>query len=156
MLLATGCRINEIFKLKLEDYHGTYIISGAKTEAGQNRVIPIRPEGRTHFEYFAQKAAGKTYLIDGYDGNKVPNNFRKRDYYSLLDRLGIPRSKTPHSTRSTYATRAVKEGLSPAMTQKVLGHADFDTTQAYYNAPDAETLVNAVEAAAKKKKKKNA
>jgi integrase len=149
MLLATGCRINELFRLPLEDYHGTYIVGGSKSEAGKGRVIPIRPEGREHFEYFAKKAgaAGGTRLIDGYGGNRTLRNFRRRDYYDLLDRLGISRSKTPHSTRTTYATRAVAEGLSPANAQKVLGHADFQTTQKYYNRPDADALVEAVEKA---------
>lgn len=50
MLLATGMRIGELFSLPVENYHETYVVGGEKTEAGRNRIIPIRPEGR---EYFA-------------------------------------------------------------------------------------------------------
>jgi len=153
MLLATGMRISELFDLPLADYHKDYVIGGEKSEEGRERIIPIREEGREHFAYFAAKA--KVMLLDGYTGNKNAPNFRKRNYYSLLDRLGIDRNKTPHSTRTTYATRAVDEGLSPAVAQKVLGHADFDTTQKYYNKPDAESLVSAVTAAAQKEKPKD-
>lgn len=152
MLLATGMRIGELFTLRLEDYYGTYCIGGEKTEAGRGRIIPIRTEGRQHFEYFYRQAveADGELIIDGYAGNRRPSTFRRRDYAAMLDRCGIDRSKTPHSTRATYGTRAAtEEQMAPAVLQKVLGHAQFDTTQKYYNRPDAAALVKAVEKAAK-------
>lgn len=82
-------------------------------------------------------------LISGYDGQKVPVNFRRREYYPLLEKLKIER-KTPHATRHTYATRAVKENLAPEYLQKILGHANYSTTADVYTHIDTETLVNAV------------
>lgn len=142
MLLSTGMRIGELFNLPLKDYHGDYVIGGEKTKAGKNRIIPIRPEGQEYFAYFAKKANG-SLLISGYDGQKVPANFRRREYYPLLEKLKIEK-KTPHSTRHTYATRAVKEGLAPEYLQKIIGHANYATTADVYTHIDAETLVNAV------------
>ena len=142
MLLATGMRIGELFSLPLADYHGDYVVGGEKTEAGKNRIIPIRPEGKQYFAYFADRANGEL-LLSGYNGQKVPANFRRRDFYPLLDRLGIER-KTPHATRHTYTSRAVKEGLAPEMLQKILGHADYSTTANIYTHIDAQTLVDAV------------
>lgn len=142
MLLATGMRIGEMFSLPLADYHGTYVVGGEKTKAGRDRVIPIRPEGKPYFAYFAAKATGKL-LLSGYEGQKIPANFRRRDYYPMLDRLGIKR-KTPHATRHTYATRAVKEGLPPEFLQKIIGHADYSTTANIYTHLDPDTLVAAV------------
>lgn len=147
MLLATGMRIGELFSLRLEDYHRDYVISGSKTDAGRNRVIPIRPEGKRHFSYFAEKSAGKEKLLDGYIGNHDPANFRSREYKALLTRLGIDQSKTPHATRHTYTTRAVKEGLAPEVLQKVLGHADYSTTANIYTHIAPEDLVKAVSSA---------
>ena len=142
MLLATGMRIGELFNLPLKDYHGDYVIGGEKTKAGKNRIIPIRPEGQEYFAYFAKKANG-SLLISGYDGQKVPANFRRREYYPLLEKLKIEK-KTPHATRHTYATRAVKEGLAPEYLQKILGHANYATTADVYTHIDAETLVGVV------------
>lgn len=150
MLFSTGMRIGELFALRLDDYHETYCIGGEKTDEGRDRVIPIRAEGREHFEYFAARARAKSgsRLIDGYSGNRTAANFRKRDYHALLERLGIDSGKTPHSTRTTYGTRAAtEEALPAAVLQKVLGHKQFNTTQKYYNRPDAEQLVKAVEKA---------
>ena len=142
MLLSTGMRIGELFNLPVANYREKYVIGGEKTDAGRNRVIPIRPEGRKYFAEMAARAEGEL-LISGYSGQKVIGNFRKRDYYPLLERLGIPK-KTPHATRHTYTTRAVKEGLAPEMLQKILGHADYSTTANIYTHIDAETLVDAV------------
>lgn len=149
MLLSTGMRIGELFRLPLADYHGDYVVGGEKTKAGRDRIIPIREEGRPHFEYFARQSEGMELLLDSYAGNRDLANFRKRDYARLLDELKIPRSKSPRSTRTTYGTRAVAENLAPAVLQKVMGHKDFSTTQKHYNRPDAAVLVKAVSRARK-------
>lgn len=143
MLIYTGMRIGELFSLQLKDYHETYVVGGEKTAAGRNRIIPIRPEGRGYFSYFAAQADGPL-LLSGYTGQRVANNFRKRDYYPLLDRLGIER-KTPHVTRHTYASRARKAGMPPEILQKILGHADYSTTANIYVHTDVDELVKAVE-----------
>lgn len=143
MLIYTGMRIGELFSLPLEDYHKTYVVGGEKTAAGRNRVIPIRPEGRGYFSYFAHQADG-LLLLSGYTGDKVAANFRRRNYYPLLDKLGIER-KTPHATRHTYASRARKAGVPPEILQKILGHADYSTTANIYVHTDIEELIKAVE-----------
>ena len=142
MLIYTGMRIGELFELPLEDYHGSYVIGGEKTEAGRNRVIPIRPEGRQYFEYFAENATGPM-LLSGYTGQHTARNFRNRDYYPLLDKLGIKR-KTPHATRHTFASWAVKAGVQPEILQRILGHADYSTTANIYTHIDMESIINAV------------
>lgn len=142
MLIYTGMRIGELFDLPLENYHGNYVIGGEKTEAGRNRVIPIRTEGRKYFEYFAAHASGPL-LLSGYTGQHNARNFRNRDYYHLLGKLGIER-KTPHATRHTYASWAVKAGIQPEILQRILGHADYSTTANIYTHIDIESIVNAV------------
>ena len=143
MLIYTGMRIGELFTLPLEDYHETYVVGGEKTEAGRNRVIPIRPEGRGYFQYFAKRASGPL-LLSGYTGDRIASNFRRRNYYPLLDRLGIER-KTPHAPWHTYASRARKAGMPPEILQKILGHADYNTTANIYVHTDIDELIKSVE-----------
>lgn len=143
MLIYTGMRIGELFALPVANWHGTYVVGGEKTDAGRNRVIPIRPEGRAYFAYFAGRADGEL-LLSGYDGQRIPANFRRRDYYPLLERLGI-RKLTPHATRHTYASWARRAGIAPEMLQKILGHADYSTTANIYVHTDPEQMVAAVE-----------
>lgn len=143
MMIYTGMRIGELFSLPLDAYHGNYVIGGEKTEAGRNRIIPIRAEGQKHFRYFVEKAKKPEQLISGYTGGKDISNFRKRDYYPLLEKLNIPQ-KTPHACRHTFASWAVKSGVSPEILQKVLGHAKYTTTAEIYVHADADQLINAI------------
>lgn len=66
MLIYTGMRIGELFTLPLENYHETYVVGGEKTEAGRNRVIPIKPEGRGYFQYFAKQIGWPAAAIGVY------------------------------------------------------------------------------------------
>ena len=144
MMVYTGMRIGELFKLRTENVYETYVIGGEKTEAGRNRIIPIRSEGRKYFAEFKERAKGDL-LISGYSGQKVIANFRNRDYYPLLERLGISK-KTPHATRHTFASWAVANNIKPELLQKMLGHADYSTTANIYEHFDIDQLVNAIDA----------
>lgn len=143
MMIYTGMRIGELFGLRTENVHETYVIGGEKTEAGMNRIIPIRSEGRKYFAEFKQHAKGDL-LISGYSGQKVIANFRNRDFYPLLERLGISK-KTPHATRHTFASWAVANNIKPELLQKMLGHADYSTTANIYEHFDIDQLVNAID-----------
>lgn len=145
MLIYTGMRIGELFEAKTENYHETYLIGGKKTKAGRDRIIPIRAEGRGYFAELAERATGEL-LISGRDGQKTAENYRKREYYPLLERLGIAR-KTPHATRHTFASWAVAAGMRTDILQKIIGHANYSTTAEIYVHADAEELVGAVETA---------
>ena len=144
MMVYTGMRIGELFGLRTENVHETYVIGGEKTEAGRNRIIPIRSEGRKYFAEFKERAKGEL-LISGYSGQKVIANFRNRDFYPLLERLGISK-KTPHATSHTFASWAVANNIKPELLQKMLGHADYSTTANIYEHFDIDQLVNAIDA----------
>ena len=108
---------------------------------------------RQHFKYFKDMAPPGGLLLDGYEGNHDIKNFRNRDYYPLLDLLGIKRV-SPHSTRHTFASLAVKAGIKPELLQKMIGHADYGTTSNIYVHTDIDALVTAAEKIAKKKSTK--
>lgn len=146
MLIYTGMRIGELFSLRAANVYGSYVIGGEKTEAGRNRIIPIRAEGRGYFAEFKTRATDEL-LISAYTGQKTIPNFRRRDYYPLLDRLEIPR-KTPHAARHTFASWAVANGIRPELLQRMLGHADYSTTANIYEHFNIDQLIGAVDAVA--------
>lgn len=145
MLIYTGMRIGELFTLRVEDCHETYVVGGEKTKAGRNRIIPIRPEGRAYFAEFLSRATGPL-LISGYPQNSSPTNFRNREYYPLLQQLGIAR-KTPHATRHTFASWAVAHGVPPEILKKILGHTSYEVTIGTYYHISPESLVSALDEA---------
>lgn len=146
ILIATGCRPNELFSATLENCFDSYFISGSKTEAGKNRVIPVSPIGLEAYRNIlaAARAQNSANLIDGYPGNKSPKNFANRDWKALMDSLNI-QNMTPYNCRHTYTTMAVKSGVKPELLQKILGHADYSTTVEVYTHLDTQELLTAAQ-----------
>lgn len=145
LLIATGGRINEVFSVATSDCYDEYFIGGNKTSAGMERIIPVAPVGISAYKSLLSIAREKKLrrLIDAYEGNHNSANYRKRDYYPLLDELGISREKTPHCSRHTYTTLAVSAGVKPEDLTKMLGHTGYSTTIENYDNPDADRLVRA-------------
>jgi integrase len=133
ILIATGCRPNELFIATTENSHETYFVSGSKTEAGRNRAIPVTPVGIDAYHRLRQRAidSGATLLIEAYDGNHTYANFAKRDWKDLMKKAGIE-GLTPYNCRHTFTTMAVQSGVKPEILQRMLGHADYSTTVDVY------------------------
>ena len=144
ILIATGCRPNELFSVPLSACEETYFISGSKTEAGRNRVIPVAPFGLAAYQSLRAAAivSGGRRLIDGYPGrNRSYPNYVKRDWKDLMSELGIA-NMTPYNCRHTFTTLAVQSGLKPEILQKILGHADYSTTANVYTHLDKADILS--------------
>ncbi len=140
LLIYTGLRIGELFSLRREDVYlkEGYLVGGSKTQAGKHRTVPILPEALPYLRYFYYGGQGKL-LISGYKGNRSPNNFRKRDFETALEELGIT-GKTPHCTRHTFASLAVRAGVQPEALRTIIGHANYSTTVEIYTHTNLDML----------------
>lgn len=145
ILIATGARPNELFKVPLSDCYDTYFVGGSKTKAGTGRVIAVSPLGLPAYKKLLQAAqeSGGTRLIDGYKGNRDNVNFRKRDFKELMDDIGCA-GMTPYHCRHTFATLAVRNGVRPQMLTRMMGHADIKTADKTYTHLNAEDLLGEV------------
>jgi integrase len=142
LLIATGCRPNELFSVPLSNCFGSYFISGSKTEAGRNRIIPVSALGLPAYQSLLASATqnGCAKLIDAYAGNHTYSNFAKRDWKELMASLGIE-GMTPYNCRHTFATLAVKSGVKPEILQRILGHSDYNTTATIYTHLDIAAIL---------------
>lgn len=142
IMLATGCRPNELFSAKLENCKEDYFISGSKTEAGKNRVLPVSAIGMESYTHLLTTARENSCrrLIDAYSGNHTYANFAKRDWKALMEEVGIP-DVTPYSCRHTYATLASQAGVKPEILQKIMGHSDYKITVSVYEHPDLQAIL---------------
>lgn len=148
ILIYTGFRINELLRLPKAkvDLKVQLFTGGEKTEAGKDRIVPIHSEILLYVQYFMKKATGDL-LLSGYEGNKEDHNFRSREFYPTLERLGIrtkDRPLKPHTCRYTFATRGAKSGVAPEALQKLMGHAKYDTTTDFYIQEDIDMLKDAM------------
>ncbi len=153
ILLSTGCRPNELFKAATADCHETYFVSGSKTEAGKDRLIPVAPFGLPFYQALRDKAiAGNcAKLLDAYTGSRSQALFTARDWPALMQSLGIT-GMTPYNCRHTYTTMAVQSGLRPEILQRILGHANYSTTVEVYTHLGAEDILSEAAKLSPKKK----
>lgn len=144
ILIGTGCRPNELFNVAVDNCAPDYFISGSKTEAGRNRIIPVCPVGQEAYTQLFRRAKeqGTRLLIDAYRGNKTAANFAKRDFKALMDEIGAV-DMTPYNCRHTFSTLAVRAGMKPELLQKIMGHADYSTTIGVYTHLDKDDIVAA-------------
>lgn len=132
ILVACGCRPNELFNALLINCHEDYFIGGSKTEAGTDRPIVVSGVGIEAYERMRRKAIESKgqKLIDGYDGNKNLHNFAKREFRELMEEIGRP-GLTMHCCRHTYITNAARCGVDQRALQQMVGHVSKETTKIY-------------------------
>ena len=155
VMIYMGFRVGEVLDLKVDNINldEGYIIGGEKTEAGKDRTVPFPskiPEIREYVERWVENAdpSGKLFPM-------CYQTFRVTDYYAPLMEIGIVDGYinekykpvfntevhiTPHSTRHTFATKAVQAGMKPKELQKIIGHAKIQTTLDIYTHTDSEAL----------------
>ncbi|MCC6054565.1 MAG: tyrosine-type recombinase/integrase [Thermosphaera sp.] len=129
LLLTTGLRSRELLELRVEDIDlnkGVIRVRAAKY--GKERLITAPRE-----------------VFEALDAWIKLNNLKPKDklfnisYQALYKRLkklavkaGIDPAKIrPHILRHTFATMALRKGLSLPSLQRLLGHSDIRTTQVY-------------------------
>lgn len=131
--IYTGCRASELIKIDRSNIHideycnddGTemyisYIVTGSKTEAGKNRVIPVHNDI-------------KKYVIDELlrDGKRLidfcyGNIANKSVLPKINNALGT--KHTMHDARKTFATLCQMNHIDIYVRKKVLGHKMNDIT----------------------------
>ncbi len=164
-LIYTGFRIGELFGITRDQVHlnylmepdgarravSGYLVGGSKTEAGRNRVVPINQRILPYIVSMYQE--GGEYLVQSSAGTcKHKDNFRDREFYPTLDRLGImPAPKkgekprlTPHCTRHTFISMAVAKSVPPEVLKLLVGHAQYSTTIDFYDHEDFGRLMEAI------------
>lgn len=144
ILLATGCRGNELFAVPVGNCADRYFIGGSKTDTGKNRVIAVAADGLEAYQRLLAAAKGKKRLIDGYAGNKTYANFAKREFKELMKDIGLE-GFTPYDCRHTFTTQAIRAGIDKQTLRRMLGHADLATTDKYYTHLELDDILKAVD-----------
>lgn len=149
-MIYTGLRIGELSSLSIDNVHldEGYIISGEKTEAGKDRVIPL-PSAIPEIAEFL-----KGWIESGQVIGAKTNHIRDNIFYSVLLDLGMISAErqnsrfvfadshhlTPHSCRHTFASMCAAAGMQPDQLQKIIGHANYQTTADVYIHSNLDTL----------------
>ena len=134
---ASGLRLAEIRKLRLEQLHleaGFLMVIG---KGNKERVVPVGAAAVKALERYLAvrhtmvrpKSPGVVFLTNR-GSAFAPVTLWKRITQAVL-RAGVERHVTPHMLRHSFATHLLANGADLRVIQELLGHASVATTEIY-------------------------
>jgi len=125
LLLYTGMRPLEVAELKRENIYldKRYIVSGVKTAAGKNRIIPLHPNAGKALLYLLTEPKAEKYL------SLTDGTIRARAK-QFLESIGVT-GHVVYETRHTFISQAQMLELPEVAIQKIVGHASGVTNSVY-------------------------
>jgi integrase/recombinase XerD len=141
---AGGLRISDLLQLRWENVSGTHVrVTMHKTGDVVSVKLPTRAlEILQMYRKPSSKGADRVFPLirEGVDPNDARDLFKamssatvqaNKDLKTIAERAGITKDISFHSSRHTFATRALTKGMAIEHVSKLLGHASIKTTQIY-------------------------
>ena len=113
--------------------HENYFITGSKTEAGKDRVIPLHNKIKQMFHFCYNKGVIQAL----YNQDSLYNKEKK--FYS---NLGL--KHTPYDCRHTFATLCYRNNLNEHIIKLIMGHHINDITKRVYTHKLISELIEEV------------
>lgn len=143
-LYSTGCRVTELINMKFEDINDDNSISIVGKGKKHNTVYLNDTALISLQDYIESERKGNSeYVFVSY--YSPFNQIKTRTVEKMFSDMNVDFKLTPHIIRHTSATLALQSGMPITQVQKMLGHANVNTTQIY-----AETLQDEVALAHKR------
>ncbi|NJL28580.1 MAG: site-specific integrase [Thermoanaerobaculia bacterium] len=133
LLILTGCRRNEILRLKWSEVdleRRVLLLGDSKT--GRKTVVLAAPA----LELLARlpREAGHPYVLPGWKHGQPLGNLT--DPWARIRKLAGLEDVRLHDLRHTFASTGAAAGLGLPIVGKLLGHAHHTTTQRYAHLAD--------------------
>lgn len=163
ILYEGGLRIGEAINLEIEDFDivkNTIKVKKSKTAAGERIVFVSQDTMNLFQDYLIENHAyevDSNYVFVKLRGPNKGEPLTRNTVESLVKRI---RKKTeidftPHMLRHTFASELHAEGVDIAVIQKLLGHAQVQTTiNTYVHVSDEQLRDSYIKATDNKKRKK--
>lgn len=129
--IYTGQRPSELIEPSEIYLEEKYIVSGIKTEAGIDRIIPLHEK----IIELVKRRFVDTQLKLTYA------QYRKK-FMKVMKTLDM--NHTPHDCRHTFATRADRYNLNKICVKLIIGHSIQDITDGVYTHKTLDELLEAV------------
>lgn len=144
MMVYSGVRPSEMLAVKKCDVklkQRYFIVRESKTEAGENRAVPISRKALPYFQQWMQYN-GKTLITDDTGEQLSYHRFRTR-----FDNVMTATSchHTPHECRHTCTTLLDDAGANDTAVKRILGHASQGVTKGTYTHKSLHELKKAID-----------
>lgn len=140
MLYATGCRVSEVAKLRLQDLNLDERFCKCEGKGSKQRIVQLGEAAvdavsswlkQQRPSMAAKRPDGGDWLFLTRSGRPM----RREAIWELVKKYahiaGISRNISPHTMRHSFATHLLAGGADLRQVQELLGHASIATTQIY-------------------------
>ena len=154
LMYATGMRVSEVARVKFKDIDfDRNLINIWHAKHAVDRQVALPQSYRSLLRSLAGAAEKNPYLFPSEQGRGRKNrHLSPRTIQRVLERTlqmtGIKKPATPHSLRHSFATHCFENGCDIRRIQKVLGHANLETTTIYVHVAkpaDATSLPSPID-----------
>ena len=147
----TGWRPQELGLLKLSNINlkEGLMVGGMKTEAGENRTVPIHPRIKDLIiaRYNEAVNLNSKYLLNCTDATTHKSSIKltydkyRHRFESVINRLQLNSEHRPHDGRVTFITRAKKFHVDEYALKYIVGHAINDITEKVYTKREIQWFI---------------
>lgn len=139
LLYASGLRVSEALRLKIEDLELDQRIGWVRAGKGNKDRMFILSEGLVPElrKFIRSRNLSSGYLFLGKTGPMSARNAQKI-IKDAARRAGIQKPVTPHKLRHSFATHLREAGSDLRLIQELLGHSSIQTTTIYTHVSSDE------------------
>lgn len=129
-LYSTGLRLSELINLRREDIdvkEKKIIVRNGKGR--KDRITTVGESVKDDLlTYYARAEFNTPYVFEGWNGK-----YSKKSVQKILEKQGghINKKVMPHMLRHSFATHLLEAGVDIRYIQRLLGHANVNTTEVY-------------------------
>ncbi|OZQ66537.1 tyrosine-type recombinase/integrase [Paenibacillus odorifer] len=137
LILDAGLRLGEICSLEKSevDFVKKHIVLPAsKNKNRKSRVLPLSTETLRMLKQLITESAqhfDTTHVFTTNYGEQLSEKTIQKSFDKYAEKAKLGRSVSPHVLRHNFATMAAENGMSIFHLQKIMGHADIQTTRKY-------------------------
>ena len=148
---AGGIRVSDVLQLKWKDFDGSNLNITMKKTGGQisikvpNKALAImekyRVEGGDSNNYLFPMLSNDLDINDPRAIDSALSSataYINKNLKFIANKVNIDKSLSFHISRHTWATRALRKGISIDKVSKILGHAQLRETQIYAKIINSE------------------
>lgn len=143
LLVATGMRVGELCRLRLDDVAPDGSVLRIHGKGARDRVAYVTDAGlRLDLRRIVEErrgspmASGAAALFLNRHGAALRPQSVRAKLKRLASEAGLGRRVTPHMLRHTAATLLIETGVDIRFVQRLLGHSSIATTEIYTHVSD--------------------